>query len=268
MKLKQKLIQKNSLGLLLLTLMFACDFSSGLQKEILLAQDYIQEQEYKKAADVYEIILKKKLSPNLRIKVTYQLGEIYSIYLNHYKNALQHFKQVVELSDEPLWQVKALEKIAEINFEYVQDYKETIQAYDVLVNFTPKLQQQDFYNFRIALSHLNLKNYTVAIEQFNSMIQNQGHEYHIKAFYYLGLSYFYMKKWSKAIDIWYEYIKREKGREDIVLTKFLIANAYETNEELKRAYGIYYSILNEYPNPEVIKSRLESLYARRVSRKR
>ncbi|MBL7665419.1 MAG: tetratricopeptide repeat protein [Bacteriovoracaceae bacterium] len=263
-----KKVLKNNILIFSLVTLISCDFSSGLHKEILLAQDYIQEQEYSKAAEVYEIILKKKLSPNLRIKITYQLGEIYSIYLNNYKPALKYFKQVVELSDEPLWQVKSLEKIAEINFEYVQDYKETINAYNVLVNFTPRLQGQDFYNFRIALSNLNLKNYTVAIEQFNEMIQNQGHEYHIKAFYYVGLSYFYMKNWTKAIDIWYEYIKREKNREDIVLTKFLIANAYETNEELKRAYGIYYSILNEYPNPEVVKSRLESLYARRVSRKR
>ena len=61
---------------------------------------------------------------------------------------------------------------------------------------------------------------------------------------------------------------REKRRDNIVQTKFLMANAYETMEKLKAAYNIYYSILGEYPNTEVIKNRLKSIYERRVARKR
>ena len=47
-----------------------------------------------------------------------------------------------------------------------------------------------------------------------------------------------------------------------------MGNAYETMEELKKAYNIYYSILGEYPNNDVIKNRLNSLYKRRIARKR
>ena len=60
----------------------------------------------------------------------------------------------------------------------------------------------------------------------------------------------------------------ENRNDRIVKTKFLIANAYESAEKLKEAYNIYYSILGEYPNSEVIENRLKSLYERRVSRKR
>ena len=47
-----------------------------------------------------------------------------------------------------------------------------------------------------------------------------------------------------------------------------MANAYETMEELKKAYNLYYSILGEYPNTEVIQNRLKAIYDRRVARKR
>ena len=48
----------------------------------------------------------------------------------------------------------------------------------------------------------------------------------------------------------------------------MMANAYESNEDLRRAYNIYSDIKEDYPNPEIIESRLKSLYERRVVRKR
>ena len=65
-----------------------------------------------------------------------------------------------------------------------------------------------------------------------------------------------------------EYLKYEKNKDRIIEAKFMIANSYETKESLKEAYDIYYSILPEYPNPEVIKGRLKSLFTRRQARKR
>ena len=47
-----------------------------------------------------------------------------------------------------------------------------------------------------------------------------------------------------------------------------MANSYESLENLKSAYNIYYSILGEYPNTEVIQNRLKGIYNRRIARKR
>jgi len=47
-----------------------------------------------------------------------------------------------------------------------------------------------------------------------------------------------------------------------------MANAYEMLEKLKEAYNLYYSILGEYPNTKVIQNRLNSIYARKIARKR
>jgi tetratricopeptide (TPR) repeat protein len=266
----KKLLSLNKNLSLLASLIFftSCDFTSGLHKSILKAQDYIKEQEYAKAAEEYEDILRAKSTVNLKIKIHYQVGEIYSIYLNKNDSALKNYEQVIELTDNPIWQVKSLEKIASINFEYTKNYKKALSAYKTLKDFTPTLEKQDLYSFRHAQTYKNLSQYDDAIDAFMEIKKDIQHQYYVDSFHEIGLCYFYKKDWKKAIKYWKDFLVRSKEREKIISTKFLMANAYETNEELKKAYNIYYSILNDYPNPSVIKNRLESLYARRVARKR
>ena len=136
------------------------------------------------------------------------------------------------------------------------------------MQFRPKLKNYDYYFLRVGESHFELGQYKKAREVFNQILSHQTNPYYVEAFYQMGLIEFYNKSWDKAVEYWLEYLKRERRKEQIVKVKFLIANAYESNEKLKEAYNIYYSLLPTYPNPEVLKSRLKSLYARRVARKR
>ncbi len=261
--------QMNKLKLLSILLIFtSCGFSSSLYNDILDAQDLIAKQEFEDAAEIYESILERKPSKNIKIKINFQLGEIYSIYLEDYKKSLVHFNKIVSDSNEPLWQVKSLEKIAAIHYDNLQNYKLSKSYYFELMNFVPKLEKQSFYKFRYALSIFHLNEYSNAIKIFKDLSQEEENDEAIQSYYYLGLSYYYKEDWAKANKNWFEYLKREKRKDRIVKTKFLIANAYESSEKLKEAYNIYYSILGEYPNPEVIRSRLNSLYERRVARKR
>lgn len=255
----------NSFLLLILT---GCGFTSGQYKDILQAQEYIENRKFFKAVKLYKNILNQKPTKNISLKVNFQLGEIYSIYLNKYTEALSHYKKVIKISNEPLWQVKALEKIGHINYENIKNFDESIYAYDKLIKFIPKLQKQDFYKFRYAQSLFQKDNYKSANKIFKQLSIESKSEYGIQSYYYLGLINFYSNKWDQAISYWFEYLKREKRKDKIVQVKFMIANAYESSEKLKEAYNIYYSIIGEYPNSKVIENRLKSLYDRRVSRKR
>lgn len=248
--------------------MTGCGFSSGLYKDILKAQGYITKRKYHKAVNVYEAILLKKPSLNIQMKVNDHLGEIYSVYLNDYKNSLRHYLTIINQANEPLWQVRALEKVGKIYFENLKDYKNSKDSYFKLINFLPILEKQSFYKFRYGLSIFHLKKYSASIKFFKKFTQEDKTEDSLLAYYYLGMAHFYKQEWSKANDYWFEYLKREKRKDRIVKTKFLIANSFESSEKLKEAYNIYYSILGEYPNPEVIKNRLNSLYKRRIARKR
>lgn len=246
----------------------SCDFTPPINRKIIDAQNYITEQEYARAAYLYEDILKSNPATELRLKICYQLGELYSIYLGEYKKAVHYYNEVKELTEDPLWLIKTEEKLAEVNFNYLKNYKDAIKNYTRLSEFTPKLKNFDFFQLQIALSHFYLNDKEAAHTQLLKIQSDPNHEYFIRSFYYLGLVYFEQKEFSKALFVWLEYLKRETKKENIVQAKFMVANAYESTENLKMAYDIYYSIANDYPNPDVIQNRLNSLYQRRVSRRR
>jgi tetratricopeptide (TPR) repeat protein len=246
----------------------ACDFTSGLNQDILGAQKYVDNQEFQNAVALYERILRKNPSKTIKTKINYQLAEIYYLYLDEQLKALKYYQFIVDNVDEPLWQVKSLEKIADINFSFGKNYVESIRAYNILMRVKPRLKNYDYYYFRVGEAYFELGRFQRAREIFSQILSQPSNAHYVEAYYKMGLVEFYNKNWDLAVDFWMEYLKREKRKDQIVKVKFLIANAYESNEKLKEAYNIYYSLLPSYPNPEVLKSRLKSLYARRVARKR
>ena len=251
-----------------LVFLASCDFTPPINRRIIDAQNYITEQKYAKAAYLYEDILKSNPSQDLRLKICYQLGELYSIYLGQYKKSVYYYTEVKDLTEDPLWLIKTEEKLAEVNFNYVKNYKDAIKNYTRLSQFTPKLKNFDFFELQIALSQFYLNDKEAALLQLNKIQSDPNHEYFVRSFYYSGLIYFEQKEFNKALYVWQEYLKRETKKEYIVQAKFMVANAYESTENLKMAYDIYYSIANDYPNSDVIQNRLNSLYQRRVSRRR
>lgn len=249
-------------------MLISCDFTTRLHKDILRAQNYILKQEYQKAIRQYQQILKKAPPDQIKVKIYYQLGELFSTYLSDSKKGIYYFSRIKRVSKDPLWLVKSEERIGEINYIYLKDYKTSIDNYLKLSHFRPKLKKLDFYEYRLALSYLKNDNLKKALNVFNSLLISKEHQYYVNAYYHIGEIYFQKKDWKKAIAYWTKYIKIEKRKDNIIQTKFLIANAYETMEELKRAYNLYYSLLGEYPNTEVVQDRLNSIYARKVARKR
>lgn len=263
-------IQKiNNIFLFLIIFSFiACDFTSGLNRDILHAQKFVNNQEYIKATEIYKRVLKNNPSKIIKTKINFQLAEINYLYLNKPLVALKYYEFIVKNIDDPLWQVKSLEKIADINFNFVKNYNKAIKSFETLIKFRPKLKNSDYYFFRLGESYFQIKDFLRAREVFKEILQRPSHRHYIDAFNQIALIEFYNENWEKAIEYWMEYLKREKNKDQIVKVKFLIANAYESNERLKEAYNIYYSLLSSYPNPEVLKERLRSLYERRVARKR
>ena len=255
-------------GILFLLVLAYCNFTPPLLSEIEEAQKLIVEQRYQDAIFKYEKILNKNLPKDIRARIYYQLGDLYSIYLAENEKALGYYKKVKKNTEDPLWLVKTQERIAEIEFSFLKQYRESFKNYDQLARFTPRLKKNDFYEFRRALSLFKMGKFATASSYFKQMTKKNNHKHHTISFYYCGLVNFEQERWNTAIKYWNKYIKREKNRENIVQTKFLMANAYETMERLKRAYNIYYSILGEYPNTEVIKNRLRAIYDRRVARRR
>ncbi|HLT22922.1 MAG TPA: tetratricopeptide repeat protein [Bacteriovoracaceae bacterium] len=258
----------NLLILFMLLGVESCDFTSAVNRDILTAQNYVDNQEFAKAVELYEKILKQNPSKLIKTKIHYQIAEINYLYLDEQVKALSYYQYIVDNVDDPLWQVKSLEKVADINYSFSRNYQQAKKAYEILLEVKPRLKNFDFYAFRLAECFFELGNYEEARVHFNRFIEQPNNDFHLEAYNQMGLVEFYTRNWDKAVEYWMEYLKRETQKDKIVKVKFMIANAYESNEKLKEAYNIYYSLLPSYPNPEVLRERLRSLYARRVARKR
>lgn len=265
--------KNNYLGRLLRVFLFAllltgCDFTSSVHKDILTAQQKFKDQKFEEAAWYYERVLEKSLSKIVRTKIEYQIAEIYNIYLKDYKKAIHHFDQILEIANEPLWKVRSLEKKSSIYFNYLEEYEKASKIYETLMLFRPKLKNYDEYQYLIARSLIKMNSFKKARKILQEIRKNKRHDYRVRAYYDIGLIHFYKKEWKTAVKYWYQYIKREPVRNKVVEARFMMANAYESDEDLRRAYNTYYSIKDEYPNSQLIESRLKSLYDRRVVRKR
>ena len=256
--------------LLLILTLNSCfiDFTPRIYQKILVAQDYIKNQDYKKAVKEYTQILDENPEPEIRLKIYYQLGEIFSTHLQEYSKAIQSFREVQSLTTDPIWSVKSEERIAEIYFTYIKNYRAAAKSYRKLGEFRPKLNQFDRYEYRLGLCFTNLEDDKRALKVFQNILKLPAHQFHNKAIYHVGIIYFHQQDWKKAIAYWTDYINRETNINEVIQVKFLMANAYETMEDLKTAYNIYYSILGDYPNTEVIQNRLKTIYERRLARKR
>ena len=244
------------------------DFTPQIHKEILKAQKLIIEQKYKDAISIYERILKESPENEIKVKIFYQLGDLLSINLSKNKKAIYYYNKIQKVTADPLWLMKSEERIGEVSFRYLRDYHQAFKSYKKLSSFKPRLKNFDFYEYRMALSLLQDKKYKKSERNFIRISKLSNHAYSLRSKYQLGHLYFEQKKWRDSITTWNSYLKYEQRKEYIIRTKFLLANAYETIEELKKAYDLYYSILGDYPHVQVVQSRLKSIYARRIARKR
>jgi tetratricopeptide (TPR) repeat protein len=260
---KSKFILRFIYLLLVANFLYSCDFSPQLHKDVVVAQGYIQNHDYQNAINKYEMILKLGPPKNVLIKIYFQLAELYLIYQEDYTKTLNCYEQILSLTSELHWKVKSEEKKGDIYLSYLNDYEGAKTSYGKLLKMNPFLASKDFYEYRYALAHLKLNDFTKAKELYFKILERPGHAYKMDSLNDLGLLNYLDKKWADSISYWVEYLKLEKREDKVVYTKFLMANSFETLDDLEKAYGIYYSIIDHFPHPEVLKKRLSAILIRR-----
>lgn len=251
-----------------MTTLLGCDFTQPIYKNIIEAQENIRIGRYDRAIKIYEEIIESNPSIDIKVKMFYQLGDLYSKNLINNTKSLKYYQLVIKNSDDPLWLVKAQERIAEISFSFNKDYSLSIDSYKSLTKFLPKLEKFDLYQYRLAKSLYLSGDIKSALVEYKSIKKSRSSSFYTHAHFDEALIYFHLKKWKKTIDLLEDYINLEPKRDKIIEAKYILANCFEMIEDLKKAYNIYYSILGKYPNTKIINNRLNSIYERRVARKR
>ena len=251
-----------------LPILFSCDFTTGVSRKILQAQDYVDNHQYKEAIEEYQILLELNPPKKIQHKIYYQMAEIYSIYLLDGEKALKYYERIEDsLADSQLKKI-ALVKSAQLSFE-LKKYNKAIKYYEKFVdsdNFTE--EEKNFFGMQMGISYYEKNDLKNAKRVLSKISEEKENNYRSQAYFYLGQVHSFEYDYGKAIESWQKSLEFERESAQKIETKFYIANAYERLNMLEKAYRYYYSIIDFYPNPEIIKKRLEHIYQRKVSRRR
>jgi len=177
-----KLLFSKLIFVLMLFGVKSCDFTSAVNRDILAAQHYVDNQEFAKAVELYEKILKQNPSKLIKTKIYYQIAEINYLYLDEQVKALSYYQYIIDNVDDPLWQVKSLEKIADINFSFSRNYQHAKKAYEVLLEVKPRLKNFDFYAFRVAECFFEMGDYENARKHFARFLDQPNNSFHVEAY--------------------------------------------------------------------------------------
>lgn len=259
---------RNNLLIIFFIFLSGCDFTPPLNKKIIEAQSLIRDRNYEEAINRYQVILKDNPPSAIKVKILYQVGDLYSIYLSEIEESLNFYEEVIKIAEDERWKTKSIERLGDLHFTHLKNYQDAIFYFQKLLYLTTDKSKLDFYEYQIAKCYFKLSRYEIASQKLNEITTNENHLYFAKAIYLKGMIFYYSENWDEAIKEFEKYISRETNRDDIVEAKFILANALESRENLNMAYDIYSSILGEYPNTQVVKDKLEAIYNRRVARKR
>src|SRR5690554_6387175 len=103
--------------------------------------------------------------------------------------------------------------MADINFSFAKNYKEAVRAYQMLMNVTPQLKDDEYYYFRDGACLFGLVDYQVHRDVFTSILNEPTNPYHVEALKQMGLVEFYNKNWDKAVEHWMDSLKRERRKD-------------------------------------------------------
>jgi len=244
----------------------SCDFSPYYLKYIEQGQNFLKNQRYVEAAQVYEKILMENPPKDISVRVNFQLGELYSIYLKDSDLALKHYKAIISIENDPTWLVKSKEKIANIYFSFLNNYNKSKISYKILLDFKPQLPNFEFYYFRYLKSIFNNKEYRLYQKIFSKKINKS--KYYNEMYFLNSVIYFYQKEYSTCINKLKYYLTLDINPSERNTATLLMANSFESMEDLESAYNLFYKLKKTYPNTRLIDERLKSIYNRKVSRKR
>jgi len=258
------------LGPIVLFLFFGLvtgQFSPKSYQKIIEAQELILQQKYDKALITYEKILQKKIPSEIKTRILIQQSELLSIFLNRPKEAVESILQAKQEAPEDLpLQLSLDSKLAELYFGVLKDYQKSYVIYKKMSQIIPKIENYDFYRYRSLLSLFFQSKYSLAKEETEKVLkESPDFSFYKECILLLGKIFFYQEDYEQSLKYFAQFLSFEGiAQRQLAETKFLMANAYESLGKLKNAYKFYESTLKHYPNIEVVKQRLNSVFQRKT----
>lgn len=243
---------------------YGCDFSPITTRNLNTANQLVEAQNFIEAANVYRSVLANTPDKEIKIKVLVQLAQLYAFHLNRVEDSISLMEKAILISKDPLRLIKFKEILGDIYFTKLRNFKKSVDIYDELLKVRPKLSMYDEYKYRYAESLFLVNDHKNSLFVFESILNNKKNINKSKIKYRIGLINYLLNKNDEAISVFKEIIDGDFKYTYKVKSSYYLAGLYEDIDQLDNSLKYYNLIRYDYPNPELIEQKMESILRKKV----
>jgi tetratricopeptide (TPR) repeat protein len=246
-------------GFLLVVSCAAPDFEKDQKK----AQELIGIGDFKKAAKIYNDLIKASASDREKAVVYFELGNLYAYQMMDIAGGLAAYQKCIESSPYSEAARLAHERRAEI-FETQGIASKMASEYSDLLKYFPENENVPRYQLRLGEAYIAAKEYQQAREELRGFVEQAGvpADLRHKALFDIGETYFLESKPGKAVRFYYAFIQEDPASPFVPEAKLRIATCLEEMGYLGMAQKFAQDAAKSYPNKEVTEKRLNGIKTR------
>lgn len=196
------------------------------------------------------------------------MGLLLELQLRDYDRAIFNYEEFIRLSTDHVSIYEVQKRIAGIYFDDLKNAEKSIAAYKKLIELSPDSLEQDLFQFRIGLNNFRMNNFPQARAEYQKLLDRfPKSQFASKARFEIGKSYYMEGNYETAIEAFKYSVRNDPNTAISDEARYYLAQCLEQLEKFSEAEVLYQSLLNSYPQPEVIKIRLEAV-KKRIAKQR
>lgn len=206
-----------------------------------------QNEEYQKAVELFERILKEYPDHSMSRKARYELGKMYLYKLKQPQKALKHLQDLYALSEPGKYSLESLKLIGHIYETSLNSCLDSVEAYRLLLKdyaSNPDVDAAE-YQFAIAECYFKQDDYQLAMDEYKLLTEQYPESrFSPHAKFQIANVYTLLEDWEQAIALHEELLLSDRLTEQLSAdNKLELAFCYEENERFEEALTLYDELL-------------------------
>lgn len=225
------------------------------------AEGLFSQMIYEKAIEAYSNIVNKYPESPYAPASQYKIGLINNLYLKDVRRAMNAYAALMLLYPDSKEVLLARQDMAEI-YARKGDYRKTIGEYQWLMKNSGGIQRDNF-QYQIAMTYLKLTDIKQTRIELQEIVKNSPNSTLGPEIYYQIANTYYLEgDYKEAINVYELVISLYPANSYANEARLNKAVCIEETGNLAEAMRLYKELEKSYPNPEIIKVRINAIEAR------
>ena len=224
------------------------------------AVDLWNKGQYVKALEAFEKFIDLYPKHHSAPEANLWIADIRYLYLNDYAQALYDYRRVINNYPKSEYAPIAQFKISKMLFEVLSEEYQSITEYQAFLKLFPNHHLAHKAQYNIAEIHSFLEDFKQAITEFELFLKRYpDSDMKLFVFQRLGELYCLEKMYSQSIEYLNKALDLSKDENNKNRIKKIMADCFASQGDLAKGLKIYEEMLDNDPENDILKDRIESL---------